>query len=281
MHVRTWGPASLRAAIGLVELSRPGNVVMAALGAVIGAIVVAGADVPVLEVTLAAVATGLVVAGGNTFNDLTDRRTDELAHPHRPLPSGRVAARAALGFGVASFAIALALAVIVSIELLLVVAAAEAALAGYEVHLKAAGLVGNLVVAVLVGATFVAGGVAAGALTGPVVALAGLAFLANFGREVWKDLQDAPHDRGRRSIAVAWGERPARRTGQLATLAAVAISPVPYLLDFGGASYVALVAVADVVFLFAVFARAPERAQRLSKAAMLLALAGFAAGGVL
>ncbi|PSG96906.1 hypothetical protein BRD56_08105 [Thermoplasmatales archaeon SW_10_69_26] len=168
----------------VVELVRPGNVVMAGVGAIVGALVAAGPGAW-LSVAAAALATALVTAGGNAVNDVTDRRIDERAHPGRPIPSGRLSAKAASAIAAAAFALALGLAAGVSWPLVAVVAAAQVLLIGYEGLWKARGLVGNVVVASLVGATFVAGAVAVGRVTPPVGFLAGLAFLANVAREVW------------------------------------------------------------------------------------------------
>lgn len=266
--------------VGFVELARPPNVVMAAIGTLIGALVAGG---PVLSaaVGLAALATGLVTAGGNALNDVTDRSIDARAHPQRPIPSGRVPARAAMALAAASFGIALAVAWWIDPVLFLVVVAAEAVLLVYEAYLKASGLAGNLVVAGLVAATFVAGALAVGRPGAPVGFLAGLSFLANVGREVWKDAEDAPHDEGRRTVAQRWGQPAAHRLAQAATLAAVVLSPLPFLVGYGGWPFLVTVLLADVGFLAAVLASEPARAQRSSKLSMIVALAAFGMGGIL
>ncbi len=267
-------------AIALGELARPGNVAMAIVGAAIGATVAAG-DPFTTPVGLAAAATALVAAGGNALNDVTDAQIDARAHPERPIPSGRLSARAAMAFAAVTFALALAAGWLAAASVFLVVLAAEAVLLGYEAWLKASGLAGNLVVAGLVAATFVAGALATGRVTAPVAFLAGLALLANVGREAYKDIEDAAHDTGRRTIARRWGPQRARRFAQATTLTAVALSRLPLVVGFGGWPYSVAVLAADVVFVAAVLAAAPARSQRLSKVAMVLALVAFGLGGVL
>lgn len=263
----------------LVELARPGNVIMAATGALVGALVAGGLG-SWAAVAKAAAATALVTAGGNALNDVTDREIDRRAHPQRPIPSGRLSPRSATGLVAVGFLIALALAVWVSVELVAIVLAAEVLLVAYEAVWKARGLVGNLVVAALVGATFLAGAVAVGEITAPVGFLAGLAFLANVGREIWKDLEDAEHDVDRATFSQRWGEK-AHRVAQGLTLGAVVLSVLPLLVGFGGWPYALVVGVADAVFLWAVFAEDAGEAQRFSKKAMVAALIAFALGGVL
>jgi geranylgeranylglycerol-phosphate geranylgeranyltransferase len=264
----------------VVDLARPGNVLMAAIGAAIGALVAAGAG-SWAALALAATATALVTAGGNALNGVVDREIDARAHPERPIPSGRIPAVWAKAIAIVAFLGALAAGLAVSVELLAVVVGAEGLLVAYEAWGKQRGFVGNMLVAGLVAATFVAGAVAVHRVTGPVGFLAGLALLANVARETWKDVEDAAHDEGRATLARTHGPDVADRVAQAATLAAVGLSVVPYLIGFGGWPYLAVVAIADIVFALAVFASTASRAQRLSKAAMALALVAFALGGVL
>ena len=273
-------PSLLARVGGVLELARLENVLMAGIGVLLGALV-AGGEPQGLDLTLATLATMLVVAGGNALNDATDVAVDRVAHPTRPLPAGVLSTRAALGMTIACFLVALAAAALVSIGLLLVVLGAQAALVAYDVHLKRAGLIGNLVVAALVGLTFLAGALAAGALTAPVIFLAGLAFLANVAREVWKDAEDAPADQDRRTVARVHGPRRAHLVAVTATLLAVALSPLPLIVsDFGGAPFLLVVAAADLLFIFATLQPTPGRAQRLSKAGMAVALAAFLTGAI-
>ncbi|PSG96907.1 hypothetical protein BRD56_08110 [Thermoplasmatales archaeon SW_10_69_26] len=65
------------------------------------------------------------------------------------------------------------------------------------------------------------------------------------------------------------------------TLGAVGLSVLALLVEFGGWVFALVVGLADAVFLAAVFAQTPARAQRLSKRAMLAALVAFALGGTL
>lgn len=262
-----------------VELARPGNVVMAGVGVLVGALVGAGLG-GWAAIAKAAAATALVTGGGNALNDVTDRHIDRRAHPKRPIPSGRLSAQAATAAAVVAFLAALGLGAWVSWELFVLVAAAETLLVGYEGLWKARGLVGNVVVAALVGATFVAGAVAVDRLTWPVGFLAGLAFLANVAREVWKDLEDAPHDVDRATLPKRRGEL-ANRLAQGLTVLAVGLSLMPFLVGFGGWPFALFVGLADSVFVAAVFAPTPAGAQRRSKQAMMVALIAFALGGVL
>lgn len=214
------------------------------------------------------------------MNDVMDRRIDREAHPERPLARGALSARAALWVACGVFGVALFAGWWAGASVFLVVLFAEAGLLAYETRWKARGLVGNVVVGVLVAGTFVVGALAVGGVSWPVGFLAGLSLLATVGREAYKDAEDAVHDRGRETVAHRWGVEGALRWGDALTVLAVACSPLPLFVGFGGVPFGVVVVVANALFVGAVVAASPGSAQRLSKAAMVVALAAFAVGGV-
>ncbi len=63
---------------GLLELTRPGNVIAASVLTFIGAFVAGGVLDNHLEVAAAVAATGLAVGGGNAINDYFDREIDQI-----------------------------------------------------------------------------------------------------------------------------------------------------------------------------------------------------------
>ncbi|MGQ0535496.1 MAG: UbiA family prenyltransferase, partial [Methanobacteriota archaeon] len=275
---------TLMRAATAVEVVRPGNALMAAAGVVVGAVATAGLAV---EARAAAVGAGAVAAffvagAGNALNDYLDRAVDARAHPDRPIPSGRASPVAVLRFSGVLFALGLLAAAIAGPLPALVAAAAVAALLLYEYAWKARGLLGNVVVGVLTGLTFVMGMAAADAFGMVGLAMAALATLATIGREVLKDMEDAPHDEGRRTLPRTRGLRAAGRVAQAALVVGVLLSPLP--LVAGGlvvGAYALFVGAADVGFLAAVAKVGdPARAQRLAKSSMVLALVGFLAHGV-
>ena len=51
------------------------------------------------------------IVGGNSINDSVDAEVDRIAHPGRPVPSGRISQGSAFRFGLSSLAIAFLLSV--------------------------------------------------------------------------------------------------------------------------------------------------------------------------
>jgi 4-hydroxybenzoate polyprenyltransferase/geranylgeranylglycerol-phosphate geranylgeranyltransferase len=83
--------------------------------------------------------------GGHYLSDYFDRELDAIAKPHRPIPSGRLPARVALGCGVLAMLCVAALAVLSGWRTSLVAVLAVAAVLAYGLRLKALGIAGNLV----------------------------------------------------------------------------------------------------------------------------------------
>lgn len=273
----------------LIELARPGNAAMSAVGVAVGALATMRAsEVPWLPVGLAAAAALLGTAAGNAYNDVRDRDLDAMAHPARPIPSGRLTSGAAFDASVVLFGLALALAWFAHAAVFALALANVALLFLYEHRAKASGVAGNALVAWLVASLFLMGGLAAtqptawvdlAALAAPLL-LAALAFSANVARELVKDAQDLDADRGMRTtVPMQFGAVRTRRLATAVLAAGVVVSPLPYALGMGFSwVFLALAVAADAVLLAGVMRRDPGEASRWLKAGMVVALAAFGFG---
>lgn len=273
---------------GYVQLSRPLNCVMAAAGVFIGGVVAIGAPAwgsSAIDLLLAAAAAASFTAGGNTLNDIYDRETDKVNHPDRPIPSGRVAIRSAKAFAAIAFALAAAVAYLVNLEALLLVLVNLAVMFSYEARFKSRGFSGNLAIAYLVGSLFLFGGLAvyerqSDALV-RVGILAMLAFLTTVAREITKDIEDMAGDVDRRTLPQRIG---AGRAGVIAAaffVFGVLLSLLPWSLSLFRLPYLAVVLLADGMFIYAALysARSPRQSQRVAKVAMIVSLVAFLIGG--
>ncbi|QAU13877.1 geranylgeranylglycerol-phosphate geranylgeranyltransferase [Halorubrum sp. BOL3-1] len=267
---------------GIVELARLGNCVAAGVLTATGAFV-AGASGTALPTALAAATTVFAVAAGNAINDYFDREIDAVNRPDRPIPRGAVSPRGALATAVVWFAVAVAAAVPLPPLAIGIAAVNLVALVTYTSLFKGMPGLGNALVAYLVGSTFLFGGAAVGSPRA-VLVLAALSGLSTFAREVIKDVEDVAGDReeGLTTLPIAVGERRALWVGTAALVVAVAASPVPYLSGTFGAAYLAVVAVADAVMLYATHESFvdPAAAQSRFKYGTFLAAAAFVIGRV-
>ena len=271
---------------GYLKLFRLGNCAMASHGALLAAFVCVGIDGLSdfrAEILFSMAVVASFTAAGNAYNDYFDREVDKKAHPERPLPSGTVTPYGTALSAVVLFALSAALSVFVNLWSVTIVVTSILVMVGYERFLKAEGLGGNLAISWLTGALFLFGGSAVDSL-GLAWILAALAFLATLGREIVKDIQDIEGDRGSRvTLPMRIGTVKAGWVGSGAFLAAVGLSPLPYLLDLLSIWYVPAVAVADGIFIYCalIHFRNPEKGQKVAKLAMLVALVAFLLGGVL
>lgn len=268
-----------------LQLLRPGNAAMAAVGGITGYVLVGGGANPALAV--AATLPPFLVAGfGNVYNDIQDADLDRVAHPRRPLPSGAVTRRAALGLAMCLAAAGIVLAAAGGWAALAFATANALLLVAYECRLKAAGITGNALVGLLVASTFLYGGVVAAGRV-PVQAmlwlLAGMAGLSSLARELLKDIEDRHADAGHRtSFPLRHGAPKAAILAFLLVNAAVLASIYAFLRapHWWWTPWLPLLALADVLFVVGACLAWLDvgLAQRTLKAAMLVALVAFLAG---
>jgi geranylgeranylglycerol-phosphate geranylgeranyltransferase len=267
-----------------VQLFRLGNCFMGVVGLILGGLIASG---PALLDSWMVLAIGSAVvfafvAGGNSLNDYFDREVDKVAHPERPIPSGRMRPETALRISISAFVVSIFLSIFLNLMSMLIVISAVVVMLLYEQYTKKAGLTGNLSIAWLTGALFLLGGAVVGHVD-QVAVIATMAFLATLGREVVKDIQDMLADFDRLTLPKRIGKRNAGIVGSLAFLGAVALSPIPYLAGFLGWPYMAVVVIADAIFIYSaiVHFRSPKQGQYWAKIGMLVALVAFLVGGIL
>ncbi len=277
-----------------LELLRPHNGILAVFAVTIGALVAAGpqgVSEEILGVVVAGLSVFMFMGGGNALNDYYDYETDKVNHPHRPLPSGRMEPDQALWLGRGLIFASVLLGILLNPLALLLVALAAVAMVSYEVHLKERGLVGNLTIAGLSGALFLYGGVAyvnsdGGGGVQATLVLGFLAAVTTLAREIIKDVEDAAGDTDRHTLAHSLGSQTALTLAAILLVGGFVASFLPYILGLfenpGETIYLAMVVVADLVFLVAVQSSFvnPSRSQKQIKVAMFLALLAFLAGAI-
>lgn len=268
-----------------IQLFRVGNCVMGVVGLLLAMLVAAGMNIldDPMAVLISSGVVFLFIIGGNSLNDYLDREVDKLAHPERPLPSGRMRPETARNISITAFILSLALSVLLwDVASLLIVVSAVAIMLAYELRTKKMGLAGNLSIAWLTGALFLLGGAVMGRMEA-TVAFAFMAFLATLGREIVKDVQDMDSDFDRKTLPQTVGARRAGAVASVAFLVAVLLSFEPFITGRFGLAYLVAVLFADAIFIYCsiVHFRNPRQGQRWAKYGMLVALVAFLLGGLL
>lgn len=277
---------------GFVRLGRPMNMVMAGLGVVLGGVLSAGVSVldgdNAVRLTLAALSALLIGGAANCLNDVQDLEIDRINRPSRPLPAGLVTVRTARLLWVFGTVGGLTVASLVSLMHLAMALAVAGILVLYNGYLKRLLLVGNVVVALVIGLILVYGGWTVGT-PGPAVVGAGFAFLTTLAREIVKDIDDVTGDAavGVRTLPVAFGIRTAIHGTVGVLITTLLLTPLPYLILAYRGLFLLLMLVTDAFLLNVLWVLSgpePEKrarlAGRLLKVAMVAGMIALALGAL-
>jgi geranylgeranylglycerol-phosphate geranylgeranyltransferase len=267
-----------------LKLLRPLNCMMAGIAVLIGASIALG---PLSwDVALAFLATFLICGAGNAINDYFDIEIDRINRPARPLPSGEISLQTAYYYSLILFAIGILVSIFINIYALLLAFFNSILLYIYAWKIKkGGGITKNFTVSYLVASPFVFGGLAVVGNILPTLLLALLAFIVNTSREIAKDMEDFVGDRKYiRTLPSEIGLKSSSEIAAILVIIALLISPLPYLLGFLNTVYLALVTIADAIFLYSTikFLRdlSPTSFQKNIKIGMLTALVSFFIGSL-
>lgn len=268
---------------GILDLTRPGNVVAAGLLAIAGAFVATG-SVTETTTAIAALVTMCAVGGGNAINDYFDRDIDQLTNPDRPIPSGQVSPRLALSVSGTLLATAAGSIVFLPRVAQLIALANTVLLVAYTSKFKGQPGVGNIVVGYLTGSALWFGAAAVGApFTRTVLVLSAVAAIATVARELIKDIEDIEGDRkeGLQTFPIVFGGRLTRHVAAACVVGGVIISPLPFVWENElGLVYLGGVFVANSVLVWGMYQSWSDvtTGQQWLKRGMFVALAAFVVG---
>jgi len=277
---------------GLAALMRPTNMLICAFSTICGGIICGKPLARITELAVAfshgdspewgirlvyaALSAAIILAAGNTLNDVMDVETDRINAPWRPIPSQKVSRTEAMGLSVLLFAAGVILALPLGPGGISIALAATVLLALYDFRLKGVPLAGNITVSALGGLAFIYGGVAGGDVARSFVP-AIFAFLLHLGRELIKDAEDFEGDRavGLSTAATAWSVRAALRLAAIVLSLLLLATAAPFFTGYFGFSYavIILLGVWPAVRYGTVLAFRPPTRDRISKASLLLKFA--------
>jgi geranylgeranylglycerol-phosphate geranylgeranyltransferase len=257
---------------------------MAAFAALVGMLVsraLLTAAESVRVAILGFVVVSLVTAGGNVVNDYFDFAIDLVNKPDRAVPSGRITRPAALRYALALSLLGVAISHFINPACFVLAALNATLLILYSWRLKRTALIGNLLVGYLTGSVFLFGGAAVSAIFIPGVLFVS-AMLAITSREIVKDVEDLVGDKagGATTLPIRYGVTTSLAAAALFMLAAIVVSPLPFVTGVLGPTYLGIVIIADAILLCgsALAWRAPARASELIKYGMLVVLVAYLAG---
>ncbi len=296
---------------GYIKLMRPANCLMTAISVLIGAVIVSrfGAF-SAIDAYIAMAAAFIISGAGNTINDYVDVDADKVNKPYRPIPSGKVRRDSALSFSMLLFLIGIVMAYFINTAAFIIAVVNSLLLIAYSFKLKERMLIGNASVSYLVGSGFLFGGAAMGDVLLPSVMFFLSAF-ANMAREIAKDIEDIKGDRlmflkkavskvksklAHRfnmdlsgNVKLRYRPRVLSVLAALCLVAAIAVSPIPFMVGMLGYVYLALLVPTDLLFLYSIFLfsrhgkkkRECARISRTIKTGMMFGLLAFLLGALI
>ncbi len=257
--------------LSIVRIIRLGNCLIASAAVWVGAYLTVG-FVMSADLLTAMCGALLICAGGNTVNDILDIKSDKINHPDRPLPSGALSVSRAKTIALVCHIAAIPLIAISNWQVMSLGILTIATLMAYNLWLKGAPLIGNMLIGLLGAAAFICGGLAtdperAFSLPGPLIA-ATFALMLHLIREIVKDIEDIDGDRlGKaHSLPRMIGGRSALLIAMLLFGFLALLTILPYAYGWFGKAYAATVVLFVDVPILAMFVMAWEKPSRQSLA---------------
>ncbi|MCL1947794.1 MAG: geranylgeranylglycerol-phosphate geranylgeranyltransferase [Chitinivibrionia bacterium] len=218
------------------QIIRVGNALIASAGIALGWIF-CNDTLPISDLIFRIFAGFFALGYGNIINDICDVKTDKISHPNRLLASGKITLKFAIIFAIICFILSAFAGFCASYKLGAATLIALFVLTLYSVSLKATPFAGNFVVALLTGYALIFGGL--GENVTKILYPAILAFLANFAREIVKDLSDEEGDKSAglkttSSVSLKY----IKAVIYLQFIVFIVVAPVPFFLDLLGKTYI-------------------------------------------
>jgi len=175
-------------------IMRPINVVVAALAAIMSAYILEN-----FYYSLTSICTLIIVVfytgGANAFNDYCDYEIDLINRPNRPLSRGIINSNEAFIFSILMFLIGSLVALLLPLKATIVsVGIALPLMIIYSLRLKGILIIGNIVVSMILGLSFIFFGLSHGNIL-PMIVPSFLAFGLTLLRELIKDIADIVGDK--------------------------------------------------------------------------------------
>ena len=246
--------------ITIIRLIRPVNCLLAMVGVLVGAYMtwLVPEYYPAI---FTGIATFLVCGAGNILNDVIDIDIDRINRPDRVLVRGDISPREATYWAIGLNLSAVLIALSVNYSVFSIALVAIILLLIYNLWAKKLVVLGNVIIALLAGLTFITGGAAidlkmALIIPGPIIP-ALFAFLFHTIREIIKDIEDIEGDfrMGVKTLPQVIGVSKSLSLVLVIFLILVVLTYVPIIYDWFGLWYhIITVYIIDLpLFAFLIF----------------------------
>lgn len=258
-----------------LKLMRPLNAIMSALGVYIGYSLALQSFTINLNVVYAMLSVFFISGAAQTINDFFDFEIDKQKKTTRPFVEGTISRNNGLFFSIALFLLGIILASFLNTETFWMAAFFSALLFLYSASMSKIKFVGNIVVSLSVGFTFIFGASVIG-ITPLVLMIALAAFLANWGREIIKDVEDAHADKGHKlTLPIILNEHQTQFIIFILFFLTILAGYLPTFFAHANLFYTFLVTLSNIVFILAgkqLVGKHAGKAQSFMKKGMLIGL---------
>ena len=266
-----------------LRIMRPVNCLMMGFAVVVGSVLASSNVSNVLwpNVFYGFITGFALTAGSMAINDYFDREIDAINEPKRPLPSGLIKPREALGLAFVLAVIGFVAAFLTNIFSLVIAAVSWALFTTYTTVGKRSGLPGNFLVSTCVAIPFVYGSVVVtNAVQLNVLIFVSMVFLSNTGREITKGIVDFEGDRKQkvRTLAVLFGDKVAAIAAAVFYISATLLSPIPVLLGLVSFWFIPLVVVTDIGLVFSSVSLLKDHSRESARRVKRIVLLWFVIG---
>ena len=203
------------------------------------------------SILYAMLAVVCISGGGQAINDYFDAEVDKKKKSSRPIPSERITKENVLVYALLLFGLGILLSSFLSEIAFQIAAFFSALLILYSWGMKRMKFFGNIIVSLGVAFTYIFGA-SVNQITPLVLMIATAALLANWAREIIKDVEDAHVDKGEKQSLPHMVSKNAIHGIILGLLlGAILVSYLPLIYANASAYYGFLVTVSNAVFILA------------------------------
>ena len=238
---------------GLIELLRPELPFAAGVCVIIGEIIALDGFPPFPELFLGFIWGFFLSGSAMILNDVFDVEVDRVNVPTRPLASGLISTRTAVGFAIIVTLIGLVASFFIDKLAVLLYVIFWIIGFSYNWKLKERGFFGNLFVSSSVAITIILGSIVVDKpWNRAVVIFSMMVFLFSLGEEIAADAMDVKGDKKRniRSIPILIGRKNALYISFSLFFIEVVLSFLPVILGLFGISYLIAISLTDILVLF-------------------------------
>lgn len=197
-----------------------------------------------------------ITSAGFAFNDYIDQEADAISKKKRPIPSGRIAPQDALIVSVIMFTIGLLVAFSINLLCFGIALVNSVLLVLYSLVMKrAAGFLGNFLIGMLIGTSFVYGEAALlGVVTFHSFSLTFMS-MGSIGGNILRDVLSLEGDEktGYSTFAIKYGPEFATKVGAILFLLHATASPTPFLTGAVGYAYLFPVLIWDAILIYSAY----------------------------